>query len=149
MLHPGEFIKKYREHFDLSGAEISSRIGFDNKYRLEKWEKKIGTPKDKDASLIKQYFGIQDLSQLTNDTLKQLFSEKVPREKITFVEKRRSHKLNSVGEDVPVYGGNTTLGNVMVYDDEGLKHQVIGRLDANIFPGAIMQKKPRGIVCTR
>ena len=84
-MHPGDFIKEYREHFDLSQKAFAQKMGLDlaGKKRLEKWEqwkKKPSSPKEDDAVLVKRYFGVSQLSDLTDSYLQELFTELVPRE---------------------------------------------------------------------
>lgn len=87
----GEFIKKYRLRYRLSSRKFALsflNIGESGKSRMEKWEQGKGSPKDEDAELIKKYFAVSSLGELTEDYLNQLISELVPRgtpghEKIT------------------------------------------------------------------
>lgn len=53
-------------------------------------------------------------------------------------------KNGELGKEVPVYGGFTTLGNIEVIDDEGLKHRVIAQLPADVFPGCDYAEKAKG-----
>lgn len=62
----------------------------------------------------------------------------------SYTDKRRDQKNNGTKKEVPVYGGFSTLGNIVVYDDEGLKNEVIGTLPPNIFPNCDYAEKAKG-----
>lgn len=54
----------------------------------------------------------------------------------TYTEQRRNLKNNSTkSNDVPMYSGYNTLGNIEVIDDENVKHRVMAHLPAEVFPG--------------
>ena len=62
----------------------------------------------------------------------------------SYIQDRRDQKNNHAKEPVPVYGGFSSLGNIVVYDDENLKNEVIGTLPPNIFPNCDYAEKAKG-----
>lgn len=63
--------------------------------------------------------------------------------KSTFQEQLLEYK-NGAEKQVPVMGGFTTLGNITVYNDEGMKNKVIANLPAEVFPGCNWAEKATG-----
>lgn len=88
-MHIGEFLKQYRLHFKKSQSDLASDLGIGTagKKRLEKWEQLKGSPKEEDAVIIKKFFGVKLLSELTEDYLQQIITEQVPH-KTTRIESR-------------------------------------------------------------
>lgn len=62
----------------------------------------------------------------------------------TYTEQRRNLKNLELNESVPVYGGNTNLSNITVYDDDDDKNEIIATLPANMFPGSNYAEKAKG-----
>lgn len=61
---------------------------------------------------------------------------------LTYQQKRHENKLNGNREDVPVYNGSTTLGNITLFSDEN-KEQ-IATLPQTVFPGCDYAEKASG-----
>jgi transcriptional regulator with XRE-family HTH domain len=63
----GSTIKKLREEANISVEKLAAKIGV-NSSRWRKWEEKDFDPRDEDAALIEEFFGmkLQDISSLSS-----------------------------------------------------------------------------------
>ena len=66
----GLFLKTYREKMDLSGRQLAVKLGV-SKYSLDKWENSGNKPKHDDSLKIMNYFGLDDLNNISEDYIEK------------------------------------------------------------------------------
>lgn len=111
-------------------AEVARATGYSKGNVSEYINKKKPPP---EAFLKSFYKGFKNVPQET------LLEEPAT----DYIAIRRSLK-NGDKPAVPVFGGFTTLGNIEVYDDENVKHKVVGHLPTEFFPNCDYAEKAKG-----
>lgn len=76
--------------------------------------------------------------------LDEVYEQTVREPQASYTKIRNDKKNNGSKKEVPVYGGYSTLGNIVVYDDENTRNEVIGTLPPNIFPNCDYAEKAKG-----
>jgi len=67
----GEFLKAYRRHYKFSVKRMAGIIGV-NQYRLQKWEDGAARPKYEDSEIIKNFFGLPAIDQISDNFLAEI-----------------------------------------------------------------------------
>lgn len=127
MLHLLGNIRQARVSAKLSQAEMADILGVSQQVysNIE-----AGKVKKVSAEVAKKY---QDWA-ITNNLVEE--------PTLTYQKSRLESKLNGSREDVPVYNGSTTLGNITLFSDEN-KEQ-IATLPQTVFPGCDYAEKASG-----
>lgn len=114
-------------------SEVSKATGF-GKGQVSIYLNKKDEPSE---NFIKAFYKSFEKS------LKTVERETVVEEPQAYLERRRNLK-NSNQPDVPIFGGFTTLGNIVVYDDDNMKNKVIGKLPSDMFSGCDYGERAKG-----
>lgn len=132
MEHLGDKLLAFREAEKKNQAQMADFLG-------------IGERTYQDIEKTGNVKKVEDLIKITNKTGIQLESTQIVAESAQSYTKTRNDKKNN-GEKkaIPVYGGYSTLGNIVVYDDENTRNEVIGTLPPNIFPNCDYAEKAKG-----
>lgn len=132
-------LKAKREERNVSGEKLSEYLGVP-KDRIYKWEKG-SSPKFDDRQRVEDWIQADDWNNFPREKeTENSFKE----ENATYQQKRLAIKNGDNKKQVPVFGGYTTLGNIQVYDDEGIKSKVIANLPTDVFPGCDYAERASG-----
>ena len=112
----------------LSVAKFAKETGIPQD-RIYQWQRGRGHPKAEDSRKIQNW-----LEQIPT------VNEPTP----PYINTRLNLKNGETNKKVPVWGGFTTLGNIEVIDDEGLRNKVVAELPAEVFPGCDYAEKAKG-----
>ena len=121
-----EIVDEIQYRQKLTHEQIANKIGYSRPYFTDALKK--GTSKKLIIALEKSF----------PEIVQNVLSEDAP----TYQQKRLQSKLNGSREDVPVYNGSTTLGNITLFSDEN-KEQ-IATLPQTVFPGCDYAEKASG-----
>lgn len=102
-----EIVDEIQYRHKLTHEQIANKIGYSRPYFTDAFKK--GTSKKLIIALEKSF----------PEIVQNVLSEDAP----TYQQKRLQSKLNGSREDVPVYNGSTTLGNITLFSDEN-KEQI-------------------------
>lgn len=70
-----EFLKRYRKSMQYSGRILSEKMDV-SKHLLEKWENAGYTPNASDTKKLKRFFGLKNIDNITEETLRKSISGK-------------------------------------------------------------------------
>lgn len=130
----GDLIKNKRKREGLSAEALAAKLNV-TEGKIYKWEKGHNPSDPEEYLRLKEWLD----EKLENVTHENIVEEK----KATYLSKRRELK-NGDRPEVPVFGGYTTLGNIQVFDDDNVKHKIIAKLPAEVFPGCDYAEKAKG-----
>ncbi len=122
MILTPEILKEARNKVGMSQSAVAKAIGV-SQASYQYYESGERKPKHDKVIKLQQLFGLSETTNVVNE------------ESETYLVKRRNLKNTQERKGVPITGGFTTLGNVVVYDDDNMKNEVIGQLPAHLFPG--------------
>lgn len=123
---------KRQQHLTEEG--ISARLGYNEGYISQ--TRSRGFVPDKFAKALEREFGVRVAPDEPGSVVRE--------QPASYSETRLKLKNGDHQKKVPVYGGFTTLGNIEVIDDEGLRNRVVAELPADVFPGCDYAEKAKG-----
>lgn len=123
-------ILEYIDKHGISKAQFEREFGLSNGY--------LSKTVDRETDITEKV--LDKIKERDSSAYSQIFEEPEG----TYLSKRRDLKNNVAKPSVPVFGGFTTLGNIEVYDDDGMRNQVIAKLPAEVFPGCDYAEKAKG-----
>lgn len=137
-----EQLRKWRENRGWNQQQMAEFTGIG--YRTYQTIEAYGVIKKMSyATTIKDKTGI-DYTQIFAPKSAQVEPNGVTEESGQYQKARLELKNKNDRKPVPVVGSYTSLGNLTVYNDEGMEGKVVDYLPATLFPGCNYAERAKG-----